>query len=214
VTGSSVFHRRHLPHWYPPYATYFVTFRLVGSLPSAVCVRLKQERILAERRIMRSTPKSEVRSALDRMAEDFFRKYDDLLDSASAGPRWLGQREVAELVNGAIQYRDGKDYDLLAHTIMSNHVHLVFEVPGPGRVSSIMKSLKGWTAYSANRLLGRCGTFWQDESYDHVVREWGNDLERTIWYTLTNPVAAGLADHWWNWPWTYISPRFGLSRTD
>ena len=35
----------------------------------------------------------------------------------------------------------------------------------------IMKSVKGYSANECNRLLGLRGEFWQDESYDHVVRD-------------------------------------------
>jgi REP element-mobilizing transposase RayT len=52
--------------------------------------------------------------------------------------------------------------------------------------------LKGFTAYQANRILGRTGTFWQQESYDHVVRS-GAGLERVRRYIENNPVKAGLA---------------------
>ena len=36
--------------------------------------------------------------------------------------------------------------------------------------------LKGFTGHAANRLLGRSGAFWQDESYDHLVRDSESDL--------------------------------------
>jgi putative transposase len=52
--------------------------------------------------------------------------------------------------------------------------------------------LKGFTSYKANQLLGIRGrAFWQDESYDHIVR---SDLEfERIWaYIEQNPVTAGL----------------------
>jgi putative transposase len=52
--------------------------------------------------------------------------------------------------------------------------------------------LKGFTSYKANQLLGNRGrAFWQDESYDHLVR---SDLEfERIWaYIEQNPVTAGL----------------------
>jgi len=30
---------------------------------------------------------------------------------------------------------------------------------------------KGFTAHQANRILGRHGPFWQDESHDHLIRD-------------------------------------------
>jgi hypothetical protein len=54
-----------------------------------------------------------------------------------------------------------------------------------------MHSLKRFTARRCNEILGRRGSFWQDESYDHCVR--GEDeLSRIIEYVELNPVKAGL----------------------
>ncbi len=69
-------------------------------------------------------------------------------------------------------------------------------------VSKIMQSLKRYTAREANKILGRRGAFWQDESYDHVVRD-SNELERIVLYVLHNPVKAGLIEHWRDWKWSY-----------
>jgi putative transposase len=44
-----------------------------------------------------------------------------------------------------------------------------------------------------NRKLNRRGVFWQEESYDHCVRD-DEELERIINYIEQNPVTAGLVD--------------------
>jgi putative DNA methylase len=46
-------------------------------------------------------------------------------------------------------------------------------------------------------VLGRTGVFWQDESFDHWIRN-GRELESLIAYVEGNPTAAGLK----NWPWS------------
>jgi len=38
------YYHRHLPHWQPVGATFFVTFRLKGTLPFEVIQTLKEER--------------------------------------------------------------------------------------------------------------------------------------------------------------------------
>jgi REP-associated tyrosine transposase len=56
-----------------------------------------------------------------------------------------------------------------------------------------MHSLKRHTARESNRVLGLTGTaFWQDESYDCVVRD-KHEFERIAAYIERNPVAAALA---------------------
>jgi putative transposase len=52
---------------------------------------------------------------------------------------------------------------------MANHVHVLFEPRVT--VARIMGGIKGVTAREANRILGRIGQpFWQDESFDHWIR--------------------------------------------
>jgi putative transposase len=64
-----------------------------------------------------------------------------------------------------------------------------------------MQSIKGFTARECNRLLAQAGMFWQQESYDHVVRD-DDELERIIQYVLNNPVKAGLVERPELWRWS------------
>jgi REP element-mobilizing transposase RayT len=96
------------------------------------------------------------------------------------------------MVVDAIRYNSGVlgHYELHAFVVMPNHVHLLITPSVPLR--KLTKSLKSITARRANEMLGLTGTtFWQEESYDHTVRdrrEFAN-----IWrYIECNPVRAGL----------------------
>jgi hypothetical protein len=74
---------------------------------------------------------------------------------------------------------------------MPNHVHLL--MTPLVEVSKVMQSLKRFTAREGNRILSLTGQpFWQDESYDRLVR---NQIEfaRRAHYIEMNPVNAGLA---------------------
>ena len=157
-------------------------------------------------------------------SRQWFRKFEKTLDSAESGPVWLKDDRIAKEVAESLHYRDGKMYCLDAYCIMSNHVHVVFtpltmqssstdvvdsvEKTGQTKdlyytpLSSIMQSLKGYTARKANRLLDRSGAFWQRESYDHVIRD-ASEWQRIITYVLNNPVKAGLVDAWEKWQWSY-----------
>ena len=73
-------------------------------------------------------------------------------------------------------------------------------------VSSVMQSLKRFTAREGNRILGLTGRpFWQAESYDRLGR---NDTEfaRITRYIETNPVKAGLAATPEEFPWSSARP--------
>ena len=80
---------------------------------------------------------------------------------------------------------------------MPNHVHLL--ILPKIEVAKIMRWLKGSTARAANQILERTGLpFWQDESYNHWVRN-HKEFGRIIGYIEENPVSAGLV---WHWPWS------------
>ena len=96
---------------------------------------------------------------------------DRVLDNARSGPLHLKRAEVAEVVREAILFRDKTlgDYRLHAYLIMANHVH--FLATPNIEVTKLLHSLKRFSARAANRVLGRTGApFWQDESYDRLVR--------------------------------------------
>lgn len=208
------FYRRRLPHYQPPHATFFVTFRLAGSLPKDVIERLKRERENIEKMLSKKLGTKDVKEKLRRIRALYFGKFDNLLDGAP-GNRWLADPRVADIVSEAIQFRNGRDYDLMAYCVMSNHVHLVVSLARTSHsrddldtnkdgapLYRIMQQLKSFTAIKANKLLGRSGAFWHHESYDHVVRD-DAELERVIRYVLNNPVKAGLAADWQDWKWAY-----------
>jgi REP element-mobilizing transposase RayT len=215
MNEPKTYYRRHLPHYQPLEAEYHVVFRLAGLLPAEVIEQLRQERDIERKRIV--TVGSGIREQADklRLGAAYFAKFDKLLDSASSGPRWLADQRVAALVAEAIHFRDKTQYDLYAFTVMPNHVHMVLATVRRAdlwraksshcptyTVTQILQKLKWNTALKANRILNRSGAFWQDESYDHVIRT-DEELERTLQYVLNNPVQAALVSSWEQWPWTY-----------
>ena len=98
--------------------------------------------------------------------------------------RWLRNRIVA----GADRH-----YGLFAATVLPDHAHLLLR-PKPGdSLSRVMKGIKGVTARELNRRQGRKGSVWQDESFDRIVRDEAEFLEK-LNYMFLNPVKAGLTD--------------------
>jgi REP element-mobilizing transposase RayT len=161
------FHRRRLPHYYPVNAPIFVTWSLHGAFPPG-------------RRFPCATTEGKAFVAMDRV-----------LDNARTGPMYLKQSAIASKVVEAIEYRAERmgHYDLHTYVIMANHVHLL--MTPHMEVSKIMHSLKLFTAREANRILGLTGPFWQDESYDRIVRN-GEEFNRIVRYIEMNPVSAGI----------------------
>jgi len=214
VGKDKTYYRRHLPHFQPEQAAFHLVFRLAGSLPLEVIKELRIERQRFERRTRALNGKVEQQKQRDQFWSEYFTRFDALLDGSETGPKWLAEPAVASIVKEAIHHRDGKAFDLVAYCIMPNHVHMVIEVGRndiptykPAPLYRVLQSLKRHTARKCNLALGREGSFWQDETYDHVVRD-ESELERTIWYVLENPVKAGFVDSWEKWPWSYCKKEF------
>ncbi len=91
-------------------------------------------------------------------------------------------------------------YALHAFVVMPNHVHLLL-TPAIA-VPKLAKSLKGITAKRANLILGLTGSsFWQEESYDHLVRS-DREFEQIRQYIENNPVRAGLVQEARRYRWS------------
>ena len=111
------------------------------------------------------------------------------------------------MVTDAICYRDPRIYRLHAFVVMPNHVHLL--MTPLVAVSTVMQSLKRFTAREGNRILGLTGQpFWQDESFDRLVRN-ETEFERIARYIERNPVTAGLAATVEDFPWSSASAGAG-----
>ena len=189
------FHRRNLPHIYIPERTYFITFRLKGSLPKYVIESLRSN----------ADFKSALQSVRYKEQKKFYKAYDDYLNSASFGPTYLSTPQIAKIVASTLRYYDKIDYNLVSYCIMPNHVHLLLTLLENSRdVSRIMQSIKRYSARQSNKILNRTGTFWQAESYDHIVRD-EDEYYRVIKYILNNPVKAGLVNKWEDWEFTYCN---------
>ncbi len=176
-------YRRRLPHLQAGDRPVFLTWRLYGSLPP--------------NRVFGS----------EASAGHAFVAMDSLLDRARGGPLHLRQPEVAELMIRALLYGQDnmKSYQLHAWVVMANHVHVLL-TPFV-EISKITHSLKRFTAREANRILGLIGQpFWQDESYDHLVRD-GGEFDRIVRYIENNPVTAGLVSAPECFPWSSASRR-------
>jgi len=131
-----------------------------------------------------------------------FLAMDRLLDGAATGARYLCRSEIAGLVAEAIRYRDPEHYH--SFVVMPNHVHILITPRVP--VSQLMQSLKRFTARQGNRILGLTGNpFWQDDSYDRLVRD-EREFARITRYIEMNPVSAGLAAEPDQYLWSSARP--------
>ena len=160
--------RREMPHWRQTGCTYFVTFRLADSVPVDL---LRQWEALQ--------PKPE-------FPEQFYHWLDQ-----GHGQCLLRQPALATIVESALLHFHGDRYLLGDYVIMPNHVHALVTPCGTQELSAILHAWKSFTAKSVNHTLGQTGKLWQDESFDHIVRD-EYALEKFSAYIRQNPQAACL----------------------
>lgn len=182
------FYQRRLPHWHPEGTPLFVTWRLAGSLPP--------HRFFAAGEVTCGRA---------------FAAMDRLLDQARWGPRHLNRPDIAALVVATLRFGETPlgHYTLHAFAVMPNHVHVLLTplVPLP----KLLRSLKAASARRANQILGTTGqAFWQEEAYDHFVRD-DRQFARIRAYIECNPVRAGLAAAPEEYPWSSATASHGLA---
>ena len=181
MSEGKYFYRGDLPHYLPNDRPYMLTFRLAGSMP-------KDDEMMHKL-----------------LVEHNFIEYDRVLDRLQTGPHHLRDPRIANIVVEAIHHRAGRDYELHAFTIMSNHIHMIITLNKDKVLYSVLKELKSWTATQANKVLGLHGDFWLHEGYDHVTRK--GRFGYAVAYVLNNSVKAGIVKHWREHRWTYLNPN-------
>ncbi|MCU0468704.1 MAG: transposase [Arcicella sp.] len=205
------FHERHLPHIQPLGGLFFVTYVLKGSIPKNVITQWQIEREIKKSIILKESV--DIKNDLEKLGKLEFARQDKFLDTYTGGNHHLKNDSLAQIVVNTLHYWDNKRLELYAYTIMSNHVHVVFrlfdkhETIKPYYLQQIMHSIKLFSARECNRILGLSGAFWEEESYDRLVRN-KDELKRILVYVLNNPVKAGLCDKMNDWKWSYIKPEY------
>jgi putative transposase len=105
--------------------------------------------------------------------------------------------EARQVVLNACLFFNKNRYKILVLVIMPDHVHMLIQPYRQSEnefwsLSSIMKTIKGYSAKQVPKVMKHIGIVWQDERYDRIVR---NDQElKGYWeYIRQNPVQADLS---------------------
>ncbi len=191
--GKSNAHR--LPHWNQDDATYSVTFRLDDSLPKHVVDSYLKDKLELEQLISKAETEGEETTSRDarRKLDNLFSERMEEALEAGYGECHLKSKEIASAVLESILRFEGDRFELGAWCVMPNHVHLIIKPTEGHKLSEILQGMKSASAKAANEILGRTGTFWQKESYDHVIRDADDYLNQRN-YVLANPEKAGLVN--------------------
>ena len=174
-------HFGNLPHRNKEALIQSITFRLADSLPQNVLKEI-------ETKIKHL---SELQGEKEKR-----KKYEYWLDKG-LGCCALANREMAQVVQEALQHHDGDKYDLLAWSIMPNHVHVLIKTSGDlVRIIQSWKSFTGKWALANNKkynlgIDSDAKQFWMPEYWDRFIRDEGH-FNNTVRYILNNPVKANL----------------------
>jgi putative transposase len=160
---------RNRPHWKQQGKIHFVTWRLADSLAQVQLEELERDR----KAWLLQHGKKPIGSLEPLARREYYRLFHERVerwldaDAGSCVLRLPGPRK--EMVE-TLHIFAGSRYRLGTFAVAGNHVH-VLVVPNEGvDLSSVTHSWKSYTAKSINKLLGRTGRLWKDESFDHIVR--------------------------------------------
>jgi len=196
-------YRRHLPHWRQEGVLYFTTFRLADSIPARVLRGWNEDRRrwLEGHGVTPDLPQAEWTARYQQIPEGVRRAFEREearrlhveLDRCH-GRCALRDPEAAAIVEMALLFFHGKRLHCGDFVIMPNHVHWIVAPYTEDSFEKLLGSIKRYAAVHINKLVGRTGTLWQQESFDRIVRD-GKDLDRIREYIKENPAKAKLGLH-------------------
>ena len=190
--------QRDLPHWFQPGTATFITFRTADSMPKSTLDLWHREQVDWFRRNGFDVDNQSLEQLISKIAGSsrgafvkeknrLWHKYLDL----GLGECLLRNRDLAEIVADSLRFFDGDRYDLDSLVVMPNHVHLLVQFR---EGIKLQKQTDSWLRFSAtqiNRRLGRKGSFWHSEPFDHLIRS-AEQFEYLQGYVRDNPSKAQL----------------------
>ncbi|TWT68190.1 transposase [Crateriforma conspicua] len=164
------------PHWSQTGAIVFITFRTQDFIPQETLHRWERDKIdWIERSTGQPSPnwRSSVSNLTDdqrrRFLREFNRHREAYLDTCQ-GQCPFRDPALAQIVHDALLFFNGQRYRMGDFCVMPNHVHLLASFRSQ---QSLVEQCDSWLHYTArevNRALSQKGKLWQQEPFDHLVR--------------------------------------------
>jgi len=117
--------------------------------------------------------------------------------------------EERDIVINACTYWHGSRARVYTCVVMPDHVHMIIQPLKKDAnenwwtLSELLHSIKRFSATKVNESRGVQGTFWQDESYDRIIRN-EYELEEKWEYLRTNPVRKQLVKNAKDYQWLTV----------
>ena len=129
--------------------------------------------------------------------------------------------EDRDIVLNCILHWNERRYRLTAACVMPDHVHMIIQ---PGiesqdpdgnpvfySLSTILHTIKSFTAHQINQRTKAAGNLWEKESFDRYMRS-DSDLEEKFHYLCRNPWDSGVVPITEPYPWLWPSDQEGSTR--
>lgn len=190
---------RKLPHWSQTGTMAFITWRTWDSMPAAVVrqwLAARNDWLLSHgvnpsqsgwESLLQTWPRAQLQ-AFQRFVSDRWREHLDELHGSCPFRRG----DLARIVDESLRHSDGDRYWLSDFVVMPNHVHLLAAFATEEAMLDQCESWKHYTARKINRALGRCGRFWEQDAFDHLVRS-PDEFDGLRRYLAQNPISARLS---------------------
>jgi REP element-mobilizing transposase RayT len=105
-----------------------------------------------------------------------------------------------DIVLASLLHFAGQRYELLAAVVMDDHVH-VLATPVPSvPLKDLLRTWKGFTANKLQRVSGRLGSIWQDDSFTRIMRTKSELIEKAN-YISDNPSRRWPSEIAYRWVW-------------
>jgi putative transposase len=189
------------PHWAQAGAVVFFTFRTHDSIPRDVLERWDREKqawVRSRVRVHGGDTRAHWSAIIPTLSENdraelhktFNRCRETFLDECH-GRCLLKRPELAAIVAESLLRFDGERYRMGDFVVMPNHVHLLAAFPTADAMHDQCDSWLHYTAFRINQAIGEKGKFWQQEVFDHLVRN-QEQYEYLRQYIADNPQEARL----------------------
>jgi putative transposase len=188
---------QHWPHWLQAGTITFVTMRLADSIPADVIKCWDRERIvfLKQHGVSGFANWREGVERLDFKSRQKFKKHfnrlrEDSLDTCLGNCELREPWSAGQVAQSLLKFDEDR-YAMGDFVIMPNHIHFLIVF----REGTMLRKQCGewmrFTARKVNQHLGRSGTLWYEEPFDHLVRN-ERQLEYLREYIKNNPWKARL----------------------
>ncbi|MBA2726960.1 MAG: transposase [Parachlamydiaceae bacterium] len=114
---------------------------------------------------------------------------------------------AATIVEDAINFYSGKQYEIDSYVIMPDHVHLLITPYPDFELSKILFNMKSFATKTINNIFSINGRFWQPDNFDHLVRNHGYWI-RYFDYIHNNPVKACIVKTPDEYTWSSLSKLY------